>query len=158
MHTSFVHWLYVGHALASRHPLFFQWVTRERQREKELFLSWRFDLGLTRCWAAPHVHLGELSRIHRVRLEYLHGSVGCCKWTTSTFVDVWFGTLACIKFIVSFIWRERKTEHSLERENMKLNNHLRENYFGGMAVFTFGIEALPGLVEGSSPSSQWFLL
>ena len=35
MRTSFVHWLYFGQALASRHPLFFQWVIRERHREGE---------------------------------------------------------------------------------------------------------------------------
>ena len=42
-----------GQALASRHPLFFQWVTRERDSKREYYLHWRFDLGLTRCWAAP---------------------------------------------------------------------------------------------------------
>ena len=135
MRTSFVHWFYFGHALASRHPLFFQWVTRERQREKELFTLkiWPGTHSLLSC---PRMCiLGELSRIYRGRLEYLHGNVGCCKWTTST-LSTLFGLVpwqyhACCHALnlLHPLSRERTTEHLLEKENMTLNNHLKRKLF-----------------------------
>ena len=120
-----------GQALASRHPLFFQWVTRERDsKRKRTIFELKIWPGTHSLLSCPRMCiLGELSRIHRVRLEYLHGSVGCCKWTTLTSstkfgLALYLGNImhviSCTKFVVSFIWKE--------------------NYFGGMAVFTFGIE------------------
>ena len=91
MRTSFEHWLYFGQALASRHPLFFQWVTRERES-----ITYIEDL----TWDSlvvelpPHVHLGgaitdtsSTSGIPSWKRELL-------QMDNINFVDViWFGTL-----------------------------------------------------------------
>ena len=84
-----------GQALASRHPLFFQWVTRERQREKELF--WVEDL----TWDSlvvelpPHVHLGgaitDTSKTSGIPSWIPRGLL---QMDNIYFVDeIWFGTV-----------------------------------------------------------------
>ena len=107
MRTSFEHWLYFGQALASRHPLFFQWVTRERQREKELF--WVEDL----TWDSlvvelpPHVHLGGAITDTSSTSGIPSWKRGLLQMDNINFVDVylvWY--LDTIVYIVSFIWKE----------------------------------------------------
>ena len=104
MRTSFVHWLYFGQALASRHPLFFQWVTRERQREKNYFYVEDLTWDSLVVELPPHVHLGgaitDISRTSGIP----SWKRGLLQMDNINFVDViWFGTLACIRFMVSFI-------------------------------------------------------
>ena len=150
MRTSFVRWLYFGQALASRHPLFFQWVTRERQREKELFLSWRFDLGLTRCWAAPacaswgsyHGFIEDVWNTFMETWVVANGQHQLCRRYLVWYLDDIMHAISCTKFIVSFIWRERNCTVTWIKETQsicKRESNWKENYFGGMAVFTFGI-------------------
>ena len=110
MRTSFVHWLYLGQALASRHPLFFQWVTRERDsKRKRTIFELKIWPGTHSLLSCPRMCiLGELSRIYRGRLEYLHGSVGCCKWETLTSstsfgLEPWQYHACCIMHRISCI-------------------------------------------------------
>ena len=57
----------------------------ERDREKKNYFELKIWPGTHSLLSCPRMCiLGELSRIYRGRLEYLHGNVGCCKWTTLT--------------------------------------------------------------------------
>ena len=99
--------------MASGHPLFLQWVIneleRERERERERIINVE-DL----TWDSlvvelpPHVHLGgaitDISRTSGIP----SWKRGLLQMDNINFVDViWFGTLACIKFIVSL--KKRRT-------------------------------------------------
>ena len=95
MRTSFENWLHFGQALASGHPLFFQWVINERQTERERIiyvedLTW--DSLVVELF--PHVHLGgAITDISRTS-EIPSWKRGLLQMDNINFVNViWFGTL-----------------------------------------------------------------
>ena len=115
-------WLHtLGRLYASRHPLLVQRIIMREIRERETFgprillgpcftkyNDWDLT-GLTPWLSCPRMWiLGELSQL-RGPLEYRHGSVGCCKWTTTSRHDLEWQldcqSLRRIERILSLGWK-----------------------------------------------------